>query len=162
MSEDVQIRRAVPEESDAIATVLSEAFAEYESLYTAEAFAATTPTPEQILGRLREGPIWVALKNDVVVGTIAAVQKNEALYLRGMAIAPAARGAGVGRKLLECAEGFALQLGCERLLLSTTPFLTRAIRLYEHHGFRRNDEEPNDLFGTSLFTMSKTLRPAKE
>ncbi len=157
----LQIRRAVPEDCNAIAAVLLAAFAEYESFYIAEAFAATTPTPEQMLGRLREGPIWVALKNAVVVGTIAAVQKNEALYLRGMAIAPMARGAGIGRKLLECVEEFAIQCGCERLLLSTTPFLARAIQLYGHYGFCRNDEGPHDLFGTPLFTMSKTLRQTK-
>jgi ribosomal protein S18 acetylase RimI-like enzyme len=157
----VQIRRAATDDSRVIAAVLLSAFTEYESLYTSEAFAATTPTPDQILVRLAEGPIWVALKDEIVVGTIAAVLKNEALYLRGMAIAPAARGDGIGRKLLECAEEFAVQHSCERLFLSTTPFLTRAIRLYEHYGFCRNDEGPHDLFGTPLFTMSKTLRRVK-
>jgi len=164
MSEEVQssvqIRRAVPEDCGHIAAVLLEAFTEYESFYTTEAFAATTPTSDQILVRLAEGPIWVALKGDVIVGTIAAVLKNEALYLRGMAIAPAARGDGIGRKLLECAEEFAIQYGCERLFLSTTPFLTRAIQFYEHYGFCRNAEGPHDLFGTPLFTMSKALLPA--
>jgi GNAT superfamily N-acetyltransferase len=158
----VHIRKAVPDDSGTIAAVLLSAFTEYESLYTAEAFAATTPSSDQILARLAEGPIWVALKNDAVVGTISAVPKREGLYLRGMAIAPAGQGEGIGRKLLEYAEALAIQRGCERLLLSTTPFLTRAIRLYEQNGYCRSDEGPHDLFGTPLFTMSKTLRRAKE
>lgn len=162
MSEDmrakVQIRKAIADDSSAIAAVLLDAFAEYESLYTPEAFAATTPVAEQILVRLAEGPIWVALQDDAVVGTLAAVLKQNALYLRGMGIATAARGARIGYKLLELAEEFAKQHQCERMFLSTTPFLARAIRLYEQFGFCRDDEGPHDLFGTPLFTMSKSLR----
>ncbi|HEV8659305.1 MAG TPA: hypothetical protein VGS96_11840 [Thermoanaerobaculia bacterium] len=41
------------------------------------------------------------------------------------------------------------------LVLSTTPFLDRAIALYERCGFRRTDEPPHDRFGTPLFTMRK-------
>jgi hypothetical protein len=48
------------------------------------------------------------------------------------------------------------------LFLSTTPFLTHAIVLYEGLGFQRSNEGPHDLFGTPLFTMVKTLgHPAK-
>lgn len=42
-------------------------------------------------------------------------------------------------------------------VLSTTPFLARAIRLYEQSGFQPTTEGPSDLFGTPLFTMVKTL-----
>lgn len=164
MSEDVrpnvQIRRAIADDSPAIAAVLLAAFIEYESLYTPAAFAATTPVAEQILVRLTEGPIWVALQAEVVVGTLAAVLKHESLYLRGMGIDPAARGARSGWQLLECAEAFASQHKCERMFLNTTPFLSRAIRLYEKFGFCRTAEGPHDLFGTPLFTMSKSLRLA--
>ena len=38
-----------------IASVLREAFAEYEPLYTREALAATTPTGEHVLGRTGRG-----------------------------------------------------------------------------------------------------------
>jgi len=59
--------------------------------------------------------------------------------------------------LLRQVESFASAHGYKRLLLSTTRFLTRAIRLYEHFGFRRSSDEPTDLFGTPLFTMIKPL-----
>jgi hypothetical protein len=35
--------------------------AEYKALYPPDAFAATTPTPDMILKRFLEGPIWVAV-----------------------------------------------------------------------------------------------------
>src|SRR5947209_10778690 len=63
----------------------------------------------------------------------------------------------VGYALLLKVEEFAAASGCRRLHLSTTPFLARAIRLYEEYGFRRIDEGPHDLFGTPLFTMEKSL-----
>jgi N-acetylglutamate synthase-like GNAT family acetyltransferase len=102
--------------------------------------------------------LWVALQQGVIVGTIAAVVKNKDIYVRGMAILPDARGKRLGRLLLEQVEAFASYQCAERLFLSTTPFLTRAIFLYEQFGFRRNDEGPHTLFGTPLFTMAKRLK----
>jgi putative acetyltransferase len=159
-----RIRMAVPDEASSIAALLARSFAEYESSYTPEAFAATISTLDRIRDRISEGPVWLALRNDIVVGTLSAVARGEALYLRGMAVDPGARGDGIGRELLECAEDYAIRNGFERLFLSTTPFLKSAIRLYERYGFSRSNEKSDDLFGTPLFTMvmnlpaSKTLR----
>jgi ribosomal protein S18 acetylase RimI-like enzyme len=74
-----------------------------------------------------------------------------------MAVLPTARGQRIGELLLLQIESYAGEQGHERLVLSTTPFLHRAIRLYENFGFRRNGEGPHDLFGTPLFTMEKFL-----
>jgi len=154
----IQVRTAEISEAGSVASVLQQAFVEYESLYTPEAFAATTPTAEQLRGRWAEGPVWVALQDGTIVGTVAAVQRgDQGLYIRSMALLPAARGLGIGRSLLEVIEAFARSSDCRRLFLSTTPFLLRAIRLYEHFGFRRNDEGAKELYGTPLFTMVKTL-----
>ena len=153
----VRLRTSVPEDAPSIASVLHESFIEYQSLYTPEGFAATTPAGEQIRERIKEGPVWVALQNDAIVGTVSVVPKGEALYIRGMAILPSARGQRIGELLLSEIESFAVEQGLRRLFLSTTPFLGRAIRLYEHHGFTRSSEGPDNLAGTPLFTMEKIL-----
>jgi hypothetical protein len=44
------------------------------------------------------------------------------------------------------------------MALGTTPFLSRAIRLYENLGFKRSDDGPLDLYGTPLFSMIKSLQ----
>lgn len=54
-------------------------------------------------------------------------------------------------------DSFAFVHDYQRLTLSTTPFLLRAIRLYEQSGFRRISEGPDHLLGTPLFTMVKEL-----
>lgn len=154
---DPEIRRASPVDAEAIASVLLESFREFEPLYTAGGFAATTPSREEVLDRMEEGPIWIALDEGKIVGTASVVPKEGELYVRGMAVRPSSRGRGCGWRLLELIEDHARQGGFRRLFLSTTPFLDSAIRLYERHGFHRTDEGPHDLHGTPLFTMEKQL-----
>jgi len=153
---------AIPDDASDIASTLHRAFMEFEPLYTPEAFATTVSSAEQIRLRMSEGPIWVALQDDMVVGTVSVARKGDALYIRSMAVDPAARGSGIGRELMRLVEEYAAERGFERLYLSTTPFLGGAIRLYERCGFVRNDEGPDHLFGTPLFTMEKNQGRKKE
>lgn len=155
--DDIQVRMAVPEDCAQVASVLAESFVEYESFYTPEAYTATAPTLDKIQSRLNEGPTWIALRNGAMVGTVSAVPEGEILYVRSMAVLPAARGLGIGEILLIHIESYASAHGYKRLTLSTTPFFSHAIHLYENFGFRRSNEGPQDLFGTPLFMMSKTL-----
>jgi len=156
-ADDIIIRRATAEDTASIASVLEQAFAGYKSLYTHDAYAATTPGIKEVASRLNEGPGWVALHGDQLVGTVSIVLKHERIYIRGMAVLPSARGLGIGYRLLGEIESFARANQCTDLFLSTTPFLSHAIRLYERFGFRRTDEEPHELFGTPLFMMEKTV-----
>jgi ribosomal protein S18 acetylase RimI-like enzyme len=157
VEDQAEVRLATIDEASVISTVLREAFVEYEPLYTAAAFAATTPTAEQIRNRWDEGPVWVVLLAAQIVGTIGAVPSDQALYLRSMGIQPTARGSGLGWSLLERAENYAVQQAHKRMYLRTTPFLYRAIRLYEQFGFVRTAEGPHELYGTSIFTMEKFI-----
>jgi len=147
------LRLAETRDASAIAAVLLAAFAEFKRLYTPDAFAATTPGAEEIKTRMDEGPVWVVRRNDLIVGTASALRKDAGLYLRGMAVLPAARGQAIGHGLLSETERYATAHDCRRLFLSTTPFLSGAIRLYEQFGFSRSNEGPHDLFGTPLFII---------
>lgn len=153
----VVIRQALLSDAHDIVSLLYESFVEYRSLYTVEGFAATAISKAETIDRMREGPVLVAMMNEIVVGTVAIVSKGESLYIRGMAVHPSARGRHIGEQLLIYVEDFAVSHGIRRLFLSTTPFLERAIRLYERLGFARINEGPEDLFGTPLFTMEKHL-----
>jgi len=157
----VLIRTARIDESSAIASLLREAFIAYEPLYTPAAFAVTTPTSVRIRERWSEGPVWVAVQEENLVGTVAAVPKEAGLYIRSMAVLPVARGQGIAMQLLNEIESFAVATQHARLFLRTTPFLTSAIRLYERFGFERKDEGLHDLFETPLFTMVKQLEHAE-
>jgi GNAT superfamily N-acetyltransferase len=153
----LEIRLAGAGDAAAICAVLHESFVEYKALYTDGGFAATALGVEQVLVRMREGLVWVGLRDGAVLGTVAAVAKGESVYIRGMAVLPGARGSGAGSALLGAVESWAFEQGCRRLFLSTTPFLSSAIRLYERFGFQRMVEDPQDLLGTPLFTMEKVV-----
>lgn len=154
---DIAVELATMDDGPSLVALLHESFFEYQESYTPEGFAATTPTVEQIQTRMKEGPIWVVGRDAVIVGTVSVVSRGESLYIRGMAVLPQARGQNIGNALLQKVEEFASERGFKRLVLSTTPFLSRAIRLYEQAGFSRSNEGPHDLYGTPLFTMEKTL-----
>ena len=151
------MRLAGAADAPAIAFLLAEAFAEYRPLYTPAGFAATSITPDEVANRIEQGPVWVAVRDETILGTVSVIPKGQSLYIRGMAVLPTARGQRIGELLLTHIEKFAAAGVFRRLVLSTTPFLDRAIRLYEHFGFRRLDEGPNELFGTPLFTMEKVI-----
>jgi GNAT superfamily N-acetyltransferase len=152
---ELVIRRATIEEAADVADVLREAFEPYRRLYTAAAFAATTPTAADVQQRWNEGPVWVAVQDARIVGTVSAVPRGEALYMRSMAVRPSSRGSGCGRLLVEAVERYATANGHRTVVLSTTPFLHPAIALYERCGFSRTDAGPSDLAGTPLFAMAK-------
>ena len=154
---DIRIRRAESRDAPTIVLLLAEAFAEYRTLYTPAAYEATVIANQQVVTRIKEGPVWIAMLDGLVVGTVSVVPKGESLYIRGMAVLPSARGQRIGKMLLTHVEKFAASQGFSRLFLSSTPFLDRAIRLYETYGFCRTDEGPQELFGTPLFTMEKVM-----
>ena len=151
------IRLATTADLSEIATLMHDSFVEYRNLYTEAAFLATTPTAEKIAERIMEGPVWFAEHEGAIIGTVSVVPRGDDLYIRGMAVLPQARGLQLGQLLLKQVEEFARQRKYQRLVLSTTPFLLRAIRLYERAGFQRADEGPRDLFGTPLLTMVKAV-----
>lgn len=151
------IRLAEAEDCEAIASLLLRAFSEYRHLYTSEGFAATAIASEEVLSRMREGPVFVVLIDEAIVGTASIVKKDDSVYVRGMAVLPESRGNHIGEFLLTQIEEHAANEGCRRLFLSTTPFLDRAIKLYEKFGFNRIEEGPQDLSGTPLFTMEKSI-----
>lgn len=157
LSGSLEIRRAEIGDAAAISSLLVNSFEEYQSLYTPEGYAATAITSEQVANRVREGPIWVAISSRNVVGTVSVVIRKDSLYIRGMAVRPTARGQRIGELLIAEVEKFSRSKNSRRLFLSTTPFLHRAIRLYQRLGFQRIDASPSDLYGTPLFTMEKFL-----
>ena len=99
MAERIQIRRGKIEDCAAIAGLLLQSFAEFRSLYTDGGFAATALDAEQAQARMKEGPVWVAVHQAVIVGSVGAVKKGETVYVRGMAVLPSVRGSGTRRSV---------------------------------------------------------------
>lgn len=152
----VTVRRAARADASAISQLLNSAFAEFRDRYTPAAYLASVPPESGIAARLEEGPLWVAESNSRVLGTVSAVQAQDLVMIRGMAVSPLARGCGLGRTLLESAEAFARRQGCGRVALYTTAFLTAAIALYRSSGYAFTGEAESP-HGTELLHMMKRI-----
>jgi ribosomal protein S18 acetylase RimI-like enzyme len=151
---DIEYRLARPEESEAISELLLESFGLFEAEYTPGAFEYTTPGTEVVRGRFEEGPIWVAMDGETMIGTVSVMPEPDRLYIRSMAVRPDAQGHGIGQRLLEPLEAFARKKGFERMYLYTTHVLPGAKRLYEKNGFRvvreTAAEEWHDMAGLEM------------
>src|SRR5437870_1364737 len=133
---EVEIRLAIPDDADAIAEILRVAFSEFKNDYTSEALSVVTPSADEIATRFGEGPQWLATVDGKPRGTVSVVREPDHLYIRSMAVLPEAQGMGIGRKLLDAVESYAIENGFNRLFLYTTYFSRVAIQLYEKRGFR--------------------------
>ena len=154
---DIHIQIATAADAANISKVLLDSFIQFKSFYTDKAFAATTISANEVVERMDEGKVWIALKDNTVIGTVAVVKKEEGLYIRGMAVLPEARGLKTGWKLLEQVQRYAIENNFKSLLLSTTPYLTSAIHLYEKFGFKQIDGMDDSFFGTLIMQMKKKL-----
>jgi ribosomal protein S18 acetylase RimI-like enzyme len=140
-------------------SLVRKSFREHKPAYTPKAFSIATPGKHEIENRIKHWAVWVAVHANTIVGTVSAHSEGLALHIRTMAVDPSMRGHGIGKILLERVEGFASAKGYKGLLLNTTPFMRRAIWLYERFGFGFTGTEEN-WFGTRLRTMTKQLTPA--
>ena len=155
MPTDIVIRKATEQNAKDVTIVLSLAFDEFKEKYTKEAYDATVITLDQAVERMNSGIVLIALVNDITVATISGYISDAVLKIQGMAVIPDQRAKGLGLALLEEIEHYARNNNCQALQLSSTPYLKRAINLYEKFGFLIVNEGPYDLFGTPLFTMRK-------
>jgi GNAT superfamily N-acetyltransferase len=149
-----------------ILNCLAAAFEPYRNDYTAGAFADTVLDPATLPERLRQMHVLVATweaatsesatRESAILGTIAAAVSGEEGHLRGMAVLPELRGAGVAGQLLSAIEAWLREQGCKRVTLNTTLPLKAAMSFYEKNGYVRSGRT-SDFFGMTLVEYVKAL-----
>ncbi len=154
----VTIRRAADTDCEGILACLQSAFEPFKIQYTPGAYSDTVLSRNTLQERLKEMTVLVAVHDSGdVIGTIGCkALTNAEGHLRGMAVLPSWQGRGVSQDLLDCAEAYLRNSGCNRITLDTTEPLKPAIRFYVRNGFHATGKI-EDFFGMPLYEYEKRL-----
>ena len=94
---------------------------------------------------------WIAEMNGRRVGCVFCVGADDATaQLRVLLVDPAARGRGLGGRLVDECVAFAQAAGYGRMKLWTNHPLVAARHVYLSRGFRLIEQEPHHSFGVDL------------
>ena len=102
---------------------------------------------------------WIAERDGVNVGCVFLVQARDdasgepvagTAQLRLLLVEPAARGLGIGARLVDECERFARRNGYRRIVLWTNSVLVAARAIYAKAGYRLVASEPHESFGQPL------------
>jgi DNA-binding MarR family transcriptional regulator/GNAT superfamily N-acetyltransferase len=94
---------------------------------------------------------WIAERDGENVGSVMLVEESERVAkLRLLLVEPAARGVGIGARLVQECLRVARGAHYEKVTLWTNSVLTAARRIYEKAGFQMTAAQPHHSFGHDL------------
>ena len=100
-------------------------------------------TDEQSLSKSLKNPNAVILKfvsERRITGCVYLEKQGKALYLGMLSVSPTAQAQGIGKELLNAAEEYAKQQGCDSIIMTVISLRHELINWYERHGYKMNGE----------------------
>ena len=89
-----------------------------------------------------------------VTGCVNLQQHGDKVYLGMLSVAPQLQGAGIGKKLLQAAEEYTLQVNGKAVYMTVISVRTELINWYERYGYKDTGERKpfveDDVSGTHL------------
>lgn len=151
MTDSFDIRLARPDELAEAGRITEEAYvASYEGL--TDNYRQSLRDAET---RATQGEIWVAVDADgTLLGTVWVARAGQPLSelaqdgeldFRQLAVAPSARGRGVGDALTRHVIALATERGAHRVVMNSGPEMTSAHALYGKIGFQRLSEREGPI-----------------
>jgi DNA-binding MarR family transcriptional regulator/RimJ/RimL family protein N-acetyltransferase len=105
---------------------------------------------------------WIAERGGEILGSVfLAKDDDQTARLRLLYVEPAARGQGLGRRLVDLCVAFARDAGYRKLVLWTHEFQVTARNIYRAAGLRLVDREARHSFGKDVVSETWELNLAK-
>jgi ribosomal protein S18 acetylase RimI-like enzyme len=155
------VGRLFAEENRFHAGLLPGRFQVAEPIMTREWFNAVLSSPVQTLfvARAAGQVVGLLLLQEMTNPDDEIYRPRRYLYVDELMVAGAFRGRGIGRQLMEAAEGRAQELGIEEIELNVWERNLGAIAFYEHLGYTtvrrrmvRNVRPPNPSQGSEVWS----------
>lgn len=168
---DWTIRLVRPDEHERAGEVTAQAYVSSYGTLSDEYVASL----RDVATRVRAGDVWVAVEpGGEILGTVWVARPDRPLAevalpgetdFRQLAVAPDARGRGIGEALTRHVIGLARERGSHRVVMNSGPEMTGAHALYAKLGFERLPEreglrEVQPGRWIELYTFGYDLEPA--
>lgn len=125
------IRPAIAADAEALSRLARDAYGHYVERIGAE----PAPMAEDYATLIASGDVWVAEERGEPVGLLVLRAGLGHLLLENVAVSPAARGAGIGRQLLDFADARARERGLDEIRLCTNEAMTENLAYYPRMGY---------------------------
>ncbi len=170
----MEIREIEPSEYADAGTVTADAYREFQSKVNPEAdYEAYLAEIADIASRAPRTTILVAVDRGEIVGSTTLEitgrihadtppPDDDEIHIRMLGVAPAARGHGVGKALMEATLALAAELGRTRITLHTTDLMVTARHMYEAMGFSLEPGKVEMPSGICLFAYTLDTAPVAD
>jgi GNAT superfamily N-acetyltransferase len=126
-----EIRRARPEEAEAVAAIVDAVYRHYIPRIGKK----PGPMLDDYTKRTAAGDVWVLVDGGAINGILVLEETSDGFLLDNIAVVPERQGKGDGRALLEFAEAEATRRGWKEIRLYTHVLMTENIALYQRIGY---------------------------
>ncbi len=158
LADEVKLRPATTVDIPAVLRVTAAAYAAYSGRLQPPS-SALRETEEAVRRYLQHGGVIVAEVDGQVVGAVRYEPQADFVYLGRLGVAPEWQGRGIGRRLVEAVEEWAVLLGYDEVRLGVRLELRGNRDLYRHLGYVEDGLAPFTYDPRySFLKMRKRLR----
>jgi N-acetylglutamate synthase-like GNAT family acetyltransferase len=147
----ISFRRASDKDVVAITALVHAAYVKYISRIGREPYPMTVDYAVSVT----QHQVWVAETGDEMIGVLVLVLSEDHMLIENVAVLPGHQGTGLGKRLLQLADGEATRQGHGEIRLYTNVRFTENIAIYNHYGYIETGR--GDLNNLDVVFMKKPL-----
>jgi ribosomal protein S18 acetylase RimI-like enzyme len=149
----MQLRRATPDDADAVADLARLAYRKWVAALGREPM----PMVADYAAAIRDHRIDLYERDGRLIGSVETREEPDRLFVVSLAIDPEFQGQGLGLELLAHAESLARKSGYGEVRLLTNGLMESNVGFYQRRGYAIYEREAHERYG-SVVHLRKALR----